>query len=402
MSALTDLFTAFANKIRSKTGGSDTYTPPEMVDAIDDVYDAGLAAGETTHTQTYTPATNTAANDMGVTHEYRYVNTSGMITPSGNKAITANGTNIDVTNYATASVAVPDPTLTGDADVGNVLSGKTFYKDSLTKKTGAMTNNGAILQALNCGDSYTVPEGYHNGNGTVTANSLASQTGVDSGKTAIDASHVFNGYQGWVNGSKISGTYTAPTIQSITPSDSSPVALATSGNYNPSTSGYAIKNSPSNLTPSSSAPSISNGTIYKAGGGGYAIDNYTSISQAQLQNGVYFSSGFKKMASSGYAYSTQQKRTASGSVALSTSTSTKVTTGFRPKYVMAYSSSNPSQGLCYNEDVSTTQFRCFNSTGNANYNLGGSTNNFLYSINDDGFTINKASSARTYYWFASE
>ena len=40
MSALTTLFSSLANKIRSKTGGSDTYTPPEMVDAIDDVYDA--------------------------------------------------------------------------------------------------------------------------------------------------------------------------------------------------------------------------------------------------------------------------------------------------------------------------------------------------------------------------
>lgn len=44
MSALTDLFTSFANKIRSKVGGSQTYTPLEMVDAIDDVYDAGVAS----------------------------------------------------------------------------------------------------------------------------------------------------------------------------------------------------------------------------------------------------------------------------------------------------------------------------------------------------------------------
>ena len=46
MSALTDLFTALANKIRSKTGTATTYTPLEMVsDGIDDVYDAGYAAG---------------------------------------------------------------------------------------------------------------------------------------------------------------------------------------------------------------------------------------------------------------------------------------------------------------------------------------------------------------------
>lgn len=75
MSALTDLFTAFANKIRSKTGGSATYTPPQMVNAIDDVYDAGVAAGT--------------------------------------------------------------PTLTGNATASDVMSGKTFYNNSTTKQTGS-------------------------------------------------------------------------------------------------------------------------------------------------------------------------------------------------------------------------------------------------------------------------
>lgn len=45
MSALTDLFSAMANKIRSKTGTQTTYTPSEMVsDGIDDVFDAGVAS----------------------------------------------------------------------------------------------------------------------------------------------------------------------------------------------------------------------------------------------------------------------------------------------------------------------------------------------------------------------
>lgn len=373
MSALTDLFTAFANKIRSKTGGSDTYTPPQMVNAIDDVYQAGVDAGTTptqtktvtagtsattvtpdtgyalssvtvnptpsqsksatpmtssqtitpdsgkllssvsvgaiqtetksdtpnvstnktvspssgkylsqvtiqplTHSGTYTPAANTAQNDMGAYHDKRYVNTSGMIVPSGNKSITANGTGIDVKSYATASVNVPNPTLSGDAAVGNVLSGKTFYNSDYTKRTGTMTNNGAVSPtALSAGGSYTVPAGYHNGSGVVSAKTLASQTGVDSGKTAIDASHVHSGYQGWVNGNKVSGTYTAPTITNITPSDSTPVALETTKNYNPSTTGYAVKNSP------------------------------TQITQNELNAGVYFTSGLKNMPSSGYAYSSK-------------------------------------------------------------------------------------------------
>ena len=43
MSALTDYFTSLANKIRSKTGGSGTLTPTQMVSAVDDVYSAGQA-----------------------------------------------------------------------------------------------------------------------------------------------------------------------------------------------------------------------------------------------------------------------------------------------------------------------------------------------------------------------
>ena len=197
--------------------------------------------------------------------------------------------------------------LTGDATAGDVLSGKTFYKDDAnTKLTGSMTNNGAVSQALDCGDSYTVPAGYHNGSGTVTANSLASQTGIDSGKTAIDASHVLSGYQGWANGNKISGTYTAPTITSITPSNSSPVSLSSGSNYSPTASGYAIS-SYTSKTPSSSPSSVSSGSIYKMGGSGYVIDTYSSITPSST--GAYFSSGMKYMNSSGYAYSSQPQMT---------------------------------------------------------------------------------------------
>ena len=125
------------------------------------------------HSESFTPTANLQgasgnANDMGASHNKRYINTSGMIIPSGNKAITSNGTGIDVSSYSTASVAVPDPTLSGDADEANVLSGKTFYKNSLTKKTGSMTNRGAWTATGTAGSNKTIPEGYHNGNGYVT------------------------------------------------------------------------------------------------------------------------------------------------------------------------------------------------------------------------------------------
>lgn len=298
MSALTDLFTAMANKIRSKTGGSDTYTPAEMVsDGIDDVYDAGVAAGTTptqtksvtagtsqvtvtpdtgyalssvtvdptpseiktegpnvstnkevtptsgkllskvtitplTHTATYTPAANTAANDMGANHDKRYVNTSGMIVPSGAKSITANGTGIDVKAYATANVNVPNPTLSGDATAADVKSGKTFYGSNYTKQTG---------------------------------------------------------------------TYVEPTINNITPADSNPPALTGGDNYKPLRNGYAVQSPLMNITPSSTPASLGTSYVYKFSSTAYVVDGYTNVTPTA--NGTYFASGMKKMASSGYAYS---------------------------------------------------------------------------------------------------
>ncbi len=93
----------------------------------------------------------------------------------------------------------------------DLLKGETAIGyDSETGKaisiTGTMQNRGAVTQSLNAGESYTIPTGYHNGSGVIKANSLASQTGVDSGKTAVSAAQMLTGYQGWVNGTKISGS----------------------------------------------------------------------------------------------------------------------------------------------------------------------------------------------------
>ena len=57
----------------------------------------------------------------------------------------------------------------GDATAADVLTGKTFSGAVGSGVTGTMPNNGAVAQTLAAGQSYTVPAGYHNGSGTVTA-----------------------------------------------------------------------------------------------------------------------------------------------------------------------------------------------------------------------------------------
>nr|WP_288825485.1 hypothetical protein [uncultured Clostridium sp.] len=91
--------------------------------------------------------------------------------------------------------------LTGDAADSQVLAGKTYYNTNPKfKRTGSMVNQGAVSQVLNAGGSYTVPSGYHNGSGKVTANSLTSQT-----PGSASAGHILSGQTAWVNGSKLTG-----------------------------------------------------------------------------------------------------------------------------------------------------------------------------------------------------
>lgn len=99
----------------------------------------------------------------------------------------------------------------GTATNADISYGKTVTKDGVAVLTGSMPNNGTVTQTLDCGESYTIPAGQHSGSGTVTANSLASQTSIDGDKIPIDASHIPVGYQGWAQGSKITGTGEFPT-----------------------------------------------------------------------------------------------------------------------------------------------------------------------------------------------
>ena len=71
----------------------------------------------------------------------------------------------------------------------------------IVEKIKAVVNRGAINQTLNAGGSYTIPQGYHNGSGKVTANSLASQTDANAG-----AAQILSGFTAWIKGNKVTGS----------------------------------------------------------------------------------------------------------------------------------------------------------------------------------------------------
>lgn len=68
----------------------------------------------------------------------------------------------------------------------------------------------------------------------------------------------------------------APT--SITPSDSSPVAMSSGGVYQPTANGYAIESQPESKTPSDTSPaSVTSGSIVRPSASGYLYATNHSI-----------------------------------------------------------------------------------------------------------------------------
>lgn len=155
-------------------------------------------------TPTLTLKENTATAKVGsneVTQQIGYSMGGDVVPGTSNMLLFPAGSRI----YALSDYVMKS--LGGNAEAAHVLAGKTFSSNvSGREKAGTMANQGAKTATLTCGGSYIIPAGYHNGAGKVTANSLASQTVVDSGKSAAGAAQILTGYQAYVNGSKVSGT----------------------------------------------------------------------------------------------------------------------------------------------------------------------------------------------------
>jgi len=98
----------------------------------------------------------------------------------------------------------------GNAVPADVLSGKTFSNDS-GAQTGTMPNNGAVSQTINTqGGQYTIPAGYHNGSGKVTA-SLGNATITSGAGSATISDPSYNSTNDNYD-LTASGTVGAPTV----------------------------------------------------------------------------------------------------------------------------------------------------------------------------------------------
>lgn len=60
-----------------------------------------------------------------------------------------------------SSISITGPTLSGTATADQVLANATFYSSTGTKVTGTMTNRGAVTSTINIGGSYSGAAGYY-------------------------------------------------------------------------------------------------------------------------------------------------------------------------------------------------------------------------------------------------
>ena len=86
--------------------------------------------------------------------------------------------------------------------------------------TGSMVDNGAVSVTLNAGETYTVPLGFHDGTGLIETSSLASQTVADA-----EAGDILSPKTAWVNGTQITGTITTSALKSVRVNSGNDVTL---------------------------------------------------------------------------------------------------------------------------------------------------------------------------------
>lgn len=104
------------------------------------------------------------------------------------------------------------------AERSHVLVGKFFHLATGERAQGTMPNNGAVSQTINPSGSYTIPEGYHDGTGTVTANPNQNSSTYDAKTRSASIDMGANNNVRYLKTTNVpnsnSGTYTATSKDS--------------------------------------------------------------------------------------------------------------------------------------------------------------------------------------------
>ena len=116
-------------------------------------------------------------------------------------------------------------TTDADATASEILSGKTAYVNKV-KVTGSMTNRGGVTGVItDVSDGYVIPQGYHDGSGTVNLDSTSLQNLIaENIRQGVEIA----GIEGTMSGSED----VSAQAKSVTPTFSQQVITPTSPDYN--------------------------------------------------------------------------------------------------------------------------------------------------------------------------
>ena len=156
-------------------GAADVLATKVFVEA-----DGSVTAGTMTNNGAVNKTLDATSNNQTYTVPTGYHNGSGTVkitletksatpTKSSQDITPTTGKVLSKVTVAAIPAAYQDVTNV-DAAAGDVLAGKTIVNSAGTEIEGTMTNNGGVSETLDAttgNQSYTVPEGYHDGTGTV-------------------------------------------------------------------------------------------------------------------------------------------------------------------------------------------------------------------------------------------
>ena len=264
-----------------------------LATAVDGIVNCGAVSAQVQEGDTYTIPKgyhNGAGTVSGVAGGGNYNLQSKSVTPTKQQqSITPDAGYYGLSDVTVGAIpaAYQDVSST-TAAAGDVLTGKVFVTSTGAVTTGTMANNGAVSKVLTAADpSYTVPQGYHSGAGTVsidpetktvtpttsqqtvsptsgkvlssvTVNAIPAQY-VDTSDATATAAQILDGATAYVDGEMVEGTM--PNNGAVTETlDTETTSYSVPAGYHSGTGTVSVSLETKNATPTKSPQTISPST----------------------------------------------------------------------------------------------------------------------------------------------
>lgn len=261
-----------------------------LATAVDGITNCGAVSAQVQEGDTYTIPKgyhNGAGTVSGVAGGGNYNLQSKSVTPTKQQqSITPDAGYYGLSDVTVGAIpaAYQDVSST-TAAAGDVLTGKVFVTSAGAVTTGTMANNGAVSKVLTAADpSYTVPQGYHSGAGTVsidpetktvtpttsqqtvsptsgkvlssvTVNAIPAQY-VDTSDATATAAQILDGATAYVDGEMVEGTM--PNNGAVTETlDTTTTSYTVPAGYHSGTGKVSVSLETKSATPTKSPQTIS-------------------------------------------------------------------------------------------------------------------------------------------------